>query len=136
MVALAVKPLVLKDVLLQLDTLDFAKHVEQVEFTPKADTVTWTGLGGNTHTDVSTATWTATLGYVQDWESAESLSQYLFENEGQTVAATFKPKSGTGPSFTVDLIITPGSIGGKVSAYAVTTVTLGCAARPSLVPAP
>jgi len=133
MAQIAVAPLVLKDVTLTLGTDTYEKHVSEVRFTPSASTISWTGLGGNTVTDVATATWTATLGYVQDWETVDSLSQYLLANEGESVEATFKPKSGSGPSFTATLTITPGAIGGAVNAYATTSVTLG-STKPVLVP--
>lgn len=133
-----VNPLVLKDVLLQFGSdetgKDFRKHVDQVTFTPSSSQATWTGLGNNTHSDVSTATWTVVLNYVQDWSTADSLSRYLFENEGAEVPVTFTPKNG-GPSFEATVIVTPGAIGGQVNAFATTSVTLGCKARPELVPA-
>src|SRR5665647_1788177 len=133
MVQIAVAPLVLKDVTLTLGTDSYEKHVNEVRFTPSASTISWTGLGGNTVSDVATATWTATLGYVQDWETVDSLGQYLLTNEGESVEASFKPKSGSGPSFTATLAITPGAIGGAVNAYATTSVTLG-STKPVLVP--
>lgn len=134
-----VDPLVLKDVTMILGDPalgpDFKKHVDSVTFTPASAQVTWTGLGSNTHSDVTTATWTAAINHIQDWETEDSLSRFLYENEGETIPCTFKPRSGSGPSFTADLIITPGAIGGAVNVYAVTTVTLGCKAKPVLVPA-
>lgn len=138
MAVIDVNPLVMKDVTLIFGGTsgnDYKKHVDSVTFTPTSEQVTWTGLGSNTHSDVTTATWVAAIQYVQDWETADSLSQYLFENEGATVAAEFHPRSGSGPSFTADLIVTPGAIGGAVNVYAVTTVNLGCKAKPVLVPA-
>lgn len=135
MVALEVQPLILKNVLLTIDALDYRKHVSQVEFAPATSKMTWTGLGGNTHTDQSTATWDATLKYVQDWTSSESLSQFLYENEGEIVPCTFRPSDGVGPTFTADLVVTPGAIGGTVNTFAETSVTLGCNGRPVLVPA-
>lgn len=130
-----IQPLVLKDVIAIIGTDDYRKHVNQVTFTPSASSVTWTGLGSNTHTDVATATWTCALAYAQDWETADSLSQYLHAHEGETVAMTFAPRSGSGPTFTADVIITPGAIGGPVNAYATATVTLGVDGKPTLVPA-
>ena len=46
----------------------------------------------------------------------------------------FTPKNG-GPSFSADVVITPGAIGGAVNAFATTSVTLGCNGKPVLVPA-
>ena len=133
MATLEVTPLILKDVELTIGTDDFKKHVSGVTFTPSTSPLTWTGLGGNTHSNQAQATWTATIDYVQDWTSAKSLSRYLYENEGHTVAATFRPTAGAGGHFSVSLVLTPGAIGGQVNAYATTSVTLGCDSKPAWV---
>ena len=134
----AVNPLVMKDIeaLFGADPSapDFRKHLDGVTFTPTAATVSWTGLGQNTHTDVSSATWALVLSYVQDWDTTGSLSRFLYESEGLTIPVTFRPRSGVGPSFKANVVITPGAIGGTVNAFAVTSVTLG-SDRPVLVPA-
>ncbi|MCU1439994.1 MAG: hypothetical protein JWP85_991 [Rhodoglobus sp.] len=135
MTTIAVAPLVLKDVLLTIGTDNYEKHVSGVVFTPKASTISWQGLTpAAKFTDVTAAEWTCVLSYVQDWETTNSLSAYLFANEGDTIAVEFKPKSGSGPTFEANLVITPGAIGGQVNAYATTSVTLG-SDRPVLVPA-
>lgn len=134
MTIVEVTPLVLKDVVAIIGTNDFRKHLSKVEFTPSSSSVNWTGLGGNTHTDVSIATWQANLTYAQDWDSADSLSRYLYEEEGETVTMEFRPRSGVGPTFAVDVVITPGAIGGQVNSYAETSVALGCNGRPILLP--
>lgn len=129
-------PLVMKDVILTLGTDDFQKHVSSVTFTPTSSQVVWQGLSPDaSFSDVTTATWTCTLELAQDWSSATSLCRYLFDNEGDRVAAKLKPVNGAGPSFEVTLIITPGAIGGAVNAVATQSVTLGCAGKPALVPA-
>lgn len=128
-------PLVLKDVIMEIGADDFAKHVSSVAFVPSASTVTWQGMSPDaSFSDVGLATWTLQLTYAQDWTAATSLSRYLFENEGDTVAVEFKPKSGVGPSFTANVTITPGQIGGAVNAVSEATVTLG-SDKPVLVPA-
>ncbi|WP_223693789.1 hypothetical protein [Leifsonia poae] len=138
MPALDVKPLILKNVILSLkltddagEPLEFQKHVSAVQFTPKSDTKTWSGLGGNTHTDTGPSTWTCDLTYIQDWKSAESLSRFLFENEGKTADASFTPITA-GPAFTSNVSITPGAIGGKVGEFAEQNVSLG-SDKPQLV---
>lgn len=135
MAQITVVPLVLKDVVLSFGTDSYEKHVSGVTFTPSSSTITWQGLEPDAKfTSITAADWTCQLDYVQDWDTANSLSRYLLENEGEEVAATFKPKSGSGPSFTATLTITPGAIGGVVNAYATTSVTLG-STKPVLVPA-
>lgn len=135
MAVIEVAPLVMKDVTAVIGgTDDFKKHLSSVVFTPTASQITWTGLGSNTFTDTSLALWTVALTFAQDWETVNSLSQYLYEHEGETVTMEFHPKSGSGPSFTANVTITPGAIGGAVNAVAEATATLGCD-RPVLVPA-
>lgn len=125
MPVIAVQPFTMKNALLKLGTTnEYQKHVSAVEMVPTASSVIWTGLGGNTHTDVQTASWVCNLSFAQDWATEDSLSRYLFENEGETIAATFEPVEG-GAGFTANLVLTPGSIGGAVNSTAVATVSLG-----------
>lgn len=134
MVSIAVAPLVMKDVTLTIGSNGYEKHVSSVTFTPKASTISWQGLTPSAKfTDVTAAEWTCVIEFVQDWETTNSLSKYLFANEGSSVSATFKPKQAGAPSFAANLSITPGAIGGKVNAYATTQVTLG-SDKPVLTP--
>ena len=133
MAQINVQPLVLKDALMTIGTDSFEKAIAKVVFTPKSSTIAFHGLTPDSaFTDVSSAEWTCDLDYVQDWDTTGSLSRYLYTNEGETVAATFAPRNGTGPSFTANLVITPGAIGGQTNAYATTSVSLG-SDRPVLV---
>lgn len=125
MVAVAVSPFVLRDVDLVIGADNYEAHVSQVEFVPSATALTWTGLANNTHAATATATWTVTLAGAQDWATANSLSQYLHENEGETVEVTFTPATGQG-TFTATVTISPANIGGTGGAFSVFTVSLGC----------
>ena len=132
MATISVSPIVLKDCTLTIASDDYEAHVSQVQFDPSNSSVTWQGLTPTaTHTDTSSSTWTCTLALAQDWETTNSLSRYLFENEGQTKSMTFEPKAG-GASFTANVIIVPGSIGGTVNQFATATVTLPVSGRPAL----
>lgn len=132
-----VNPLILKDVIMSLGgTNEYQKHVSGVTFTPSASQITWQGLHPDaSFTDTATATWAVALDYVQDWETVDSLSRYLYEHEGETVVAEFRPRSGSGPTFTAELIIVPGAIGGAVNTFGTTTVTLGAQGRPVMTDA-
>ncbi|WP_419707663.1 hypothetical protein [Promicromonospora sp. NFX87] len=133
MAAIAVSPFILRDVTLLIGTDNYETHTSQVEFTPTASQVSWTGLGNNTVTSQTTATWVCTLALAQDWDTPDSLSQYLMDNEGIPVACTFTPADGQG-SFASTITPTPGAIGGVAGAFAVATVTLGCT-KPVFTPA-
>lgn len=127
MATIAVKPLVLKDCIVKIGEDGYEKHLSGVSFVPSAAQINWHGLTPDSgFTDVGTAEWAVTLNYVQDWETDDSLSQFLFEHEGETVPMVFTPVKGAGKkTFTSSVTITPGQIGGEVNAYATTSVTLG-----------
>lgn len=118
------------------DGVNYKKHVDQVELAPSVQTGSWTGGGMNTHTDVSPATWQATIGYAQDWDTEGSLSEYLFDNEGDRVPIKLQPRTGSGSSFVINAIIAPGAIGGQLNQVGTrTTATLGVDGKPTRVPA-
>lgn len=134
MVDIAVAPIVMKKATLLIPTDNYAAHVSSVLITPTAPSFSWTGLDNNTYNAVGAATWACTVEYAQDWETADSLSQKLYDSEGQIITVTFEPVAG-GAGWTVPLIVVPGAIGGPVNSVATASVTLPCTAKPTLVPA-
>lgn len=131
-----VEPFILKDSIFSVAADDFAAACSAITITPTAQTVTFVGLKpGAVFTDMSAAVWALALTYAQDHANADSLSNYLFDHEGETKEVTFKPQSGIGPSYTVNLVITPGAIGGTGGAVAASTVNLGVKGKPVRVPA-
>ena len=136
MTAPAVVPIVLKDVTLKVGADNYEAHVSSVEFVPTSGTVPWKGLTPSSVFNFATkATWQCNLAFAQDWETPNSLSAYLFDNEGEIVVADFYPEAG-GTGFRATLNIVPGSIGGAVDSVAVATVTLGVQGRPARIVAP
>lgn len=136
MAQINVQPLYLKDVILTVDGDTYEKHVSGVTITPSVATATFKGLEPTaTYSQASTATWTVDLTYVQDWETADSLSAYLFNNAGSEITMSFKPESGTGGTFSATVIVVPGSVGGAVDAYATSTVSLPVQGQPTYTPA-
>lgn len=133
MATIGISPLYMTNVLLTVGTDDYQKHVSGVTFTPAPKTAQWTGLGENTHSAVGVPTWTVELAYAQDWDTANSLSAYLFANAGTTKSVVFEPVAG-GSGFTADVIIQHGAIGGQVDSFAATTVSLPLDGAPTLVP--
>jgi len=133
MVAVPVTPFVLKDVTMMIDVDNFEMHLSQVQFDPAAQTQTWKGLTpAAVFSDQSAPTWTCVLAYAQDWSKVETLSSYLFANQGEVKHATFVPDVNTEQaSWDADIIISAGPIGGSVDAFAVGTVTLGVQGRPT-----
>ncbi|WP_026874291.1 hypothetical protein [Jiangella gansuensis] len=140
MAQIAVKPFVLKDVLLGIEVDNYEAHVSAVTFTPANSAQEWRGLTPSAvFTDPGSETWTVTLEIAQDWETPDSLARYLFENAGQTRAVTFKPQSGSGPTFEANVTLVSPAIGGTGNSYATASVACGVQGRPTLVdpsPAP
>jgi len=135
MALIEVQPLVLKDVLMQIGDNNYEKALSSAQFVPTSSTITWQGLVPSaSFTDVSSALWNAALTLVQDWDTPGSMSEYLYDNEGKTVPASFRPRSGRGSRFTVPLVITPGAIGGAVNTFNESTVNLGCLGKPVRIP--
>lgn len=132
---IVVKPIVLRDVLLKIEADDYEKHVSGVTMTPTTGSVSWTGLApDDTFTFPTATTWAVQLDYAQDWETANSLSRYLFDHEGETVTLLFEPVKG-GLGWQVEAVIVPGSIGGQVNTVATASVTLGALGKPTPIPA-
>lgn len=132
MVAVAVKPFVLRDVDLVFGTDNYEAHVSQCEYVPTTPQLTWTGLANNTVGASGASTWVLTLSGAQDWETANSLSQYLHDHEGESIEVTLTPKSGAG-TFTSTVVVAPANIGGTAGAFSVFTVSMG-STKPDFTP--
>ena len=128
---IAVDPFLMQDAILNFALDDYAAAVSSATLTPTAANVTWKGLKpAAVFTFAAAATWTLDLEYAQDWETANSLAQYLYLHEGETIAATLTPQDGLGQAWAVNVIITPGAVGGAVDTVAVGSVSLGVKGRP------
>ena len=128
-------PVVLKDMIVQIDADDYAAACSSAALTPTVQTVVFKGLKPTAaFTDVTSPSWTMDLTYAQDWADEDSLANYLLEHAGEQKAAVLKPQTGIGPSFGVNVLIAPGPIGGQGDATAVGTVSLGVIGTPTLIP--
>ena len=135
MALINVNPFVMKDSVFSVAADDYAAAITAMTITPTSSQITIKGLKPSaTFSDATTPTWTCAVSYIQDWENEESFANYLFDHAGETVSATIEPVTG-GTGWDVDLILTPGDIGGAVDAYGVATVTLGISGKPVRVPA-
>lgn len=139
MAKIAVKPFVLRDCTLNIkdgatDVGDFEAHVSKVEIVPNVATQSWKGLTpAAVFQDVASPEWTANVDYAQDWETANSFSQYCLANVGKKVTAKFTPKVGTGlKAVTVTVTLLPGGIGGSVGAFATSSVALPVDGQPAV----
>jgi hypothetical protein len=128
-------PLYFDDVILTIDGDDYAPAASKASLDPAVSLTRFQGLKPDADFPASSTDWSLGLSYTQDWDSSASLSRYLFANQGSEVDVTLKPKSGSGPSFTMVLHIVAGSVGGSTRTHAVADVTLPLKGQPALVEA-
>lgn len=118
-------PFIMRDCLFQVAADNYEAHVSAVEFVPSSSVVRFKGLTpSSNHAFNTTADWLANLSYAQDWNTPDSLSEYLHEHEGESIDVTFQPVNGGRP-ITATILVTPGMIGGPVDAVAVASVSCG-----------
>lgn len=135
MAQISVQPLYLKDVVLTVGTDGYEKHVSGVTITPTNASATFKGLNPDAvYTESGAPTWICQLQYVQDWDTADSLSAYLFENQGTDVTLSFQPVNGSGGTWSMTVHILPGAVGGAVDSFATTTVDLPVQGQPTFTP--
>ena len=129
-------PLYLKDVTLSVDGDTYEKAISSATITATVPTATFKGLSDDAvYTQAGAASWMVDLVYLQDWDSADSLSAYLFNNQGAEVTLLFTPASASSGTFSCTVVIVPGSIGGAVDSFATTTVSLPVIGQPTFTPA-
>jgi hypothetical protein len=127
-------PLYFKDAVLEIDGDDYAPAASSASLTPSVSATTFYGLKPDAMFPESSVDWSLELTFVQDWDSASSLSRLLWDNQGTVITgAILKPRSGEGPSFEMDIHVVPGSIGGSTRAHATATVSLPVVGVPELV---
>ena len=134
MAVIAAVPFVLKNVTLKVGSDNYEAHVSEVTFTPSTSTVTWQGLTpAAAFSDATTATWVCTMAYAQDWDTTNSLANYLLANAGTAKVAVFQPNAAAGAGhaiFTATLNIVAGPIGGAVNVVQTGSVTCGVVGVP------
>lgn len=86
-------------------------------------------LDGVTHQDAEPVSWTLDITCVQDWDSVRpGLANYLFANQGTTVAFVFKheigAESATNPKMTGSCVLVPIPYGGDANVFAEAKVSL------------
>jgi len=138
MSVIEVRPFIMRNAIVSFGTDDFAKAVATAKITPTSGQSEFKGLKPSAVFTFPQATlYTLELTYAQDWSSENSLSRYLFDHKGEVVPFTLNPDDTTGivpavgsTSWSGDVALTSGDIGGDVDSVATTTVTLGIVGEP------
>lgn len=123
-------PLYLTESKFTIDGTAFEAEVSGVRLTPTSSTATWKGLKkGSSFTRGGLASWVAGINFGQDHELAESLSNFLFDHEGEELPFVFEPIDG-GRGFSGTLVAQAGEIGGDVDTFGTASVTLPVQGKP------
>lgn len=125
-----VDPIYLDNAALVIDTFDYAAAASKIECQPSIKSATFKGMKkAATFTSTSVESWTLAIDFAQDFETAESFSNMLFDNQGERVTIEFAPVEG-GKAWLVDVQLVPGGIGGNGGTHATTSISLGVLGQP------
>ena len=123
-------PFYFEDALLKIgagaDT--FEGHCSKIELVPGSN-VEWAGLTP-TARFAKAGDWSMNIDLAQDYETAGSFSNYLFDHEGEVVPFEFSPIDG-GQKFYGTLTVSAAGIGGGQGAVATSSVSLKVSGKPS-----
>lgn len=114
----------LREAVLTIAADDYTAAVNEVTLVPEV-LFTWSqSLGQRTATPVPVGVrWTLTIGYAQDFTTADALAIYLVEHAAQRKTITFTPVSG-GRTITADVMVIPGQLGGPSGEILTATAVL------------
>lgn len=130
MAKIAAKPVLFKAPV-SVGTDEYTAHLNRAEFVPTQPTASWTDLDGVATNFGGNSSWVLELAGCQDWETVNSLSQYLNSHEGEEITVSF-PFAGATHSATV--IAAAVSIGGTINEPAVWSKTLQVQGKPVSTP--
>ena len=118
--------------------VDYKCQVTKAELvaTPNLQTVPATGCQPETQVPAATG-FTLDLEYLQDWGAADSLGQYLFDNDTLEVdfSVSLDTDNVTMPVASGTVRLVPGSYGGQFGTPLLATVTLPVQGKPVIGPA-
>jgi len=80
---------------------------------------------------VGKSSWALQFDYLQDWGATDSLSQMLFDNDGEVLAFTFTPSDATVPEATGEFYASAGAYGGDAGSAWQTTGNCPLVSAPS-----
>lgn len=130
------QPVLMTDMVLELGDNDFAAACNVVRLEPESQIVRFKGLKRGAVSSFPTdPVWNLRITFADDWDNADSLSDYLWDHSGETVAGHVRPQSGIGTGFDLQVMITPGGAGGTGDQVAISQLTLGVDGQPTRVDA-
>lgn len=125
-----------KNLVLTIGTDSYEQHVSSVAFVPSQSSIEWKGgTPDAVFTDVSSPSWVCNVTAVQDWNTPDSLFNYLLDNEGAQATVTYKPDAAGTFGITSEITLVAPQIGGAVNAYNEATLSFG-STKPARIAVP
>lgn len=112
-------------------TDNYKAHISQFEFQPTQPTSTITDIGGTVTNFGGVSGYVLALGVFQDWATANSLSSYLFEHDGEDATASIEVPGGV---WSATVVCAAPHIGGTGNQAAVSQLTLQVKGKPVFTP--
>lgn len=122
-------PLIIEDVALKLDGVDYATACDSITIVPTTTKVRWKPVNGRKSTKVAKPDWALTLNVGQDFDKA-GLSAQLIQRHGESVTFELSPASGSVEKITGSVTLEAGQFGGASEAVATAAVTLDVDGQP------
>lgn len=111
---------------------EYTAHLSQAQFEPTQPQSSWTDLDGKATNFGGLSSWACILGGAQDWETVNSLSQFLNEHEGEEIEVTIGAPGGG--SHTGTVVAAAVTIGGTINTPAAFNKTMACQGAPVFTP--
>jgi len=113
--------------------IDYACQISSAAVVTTANTNTVPMTGCAPASDVpAPSSYALVLTWVQDWQQAQSLSNYAYTNDTQQVWWSITPNGLTAPVATGNSYVVSGDFGGDFGIPLTATATWPCLAKPSI----
>ena len=122
-------PLVIEDVRLSLDGVDYATACDSITLVPTTAKVRWKPVNGRKSTRVPKPDWALTLNLGQDFDRA-GLAAQLIERHGESVPFILTPEGSGAAQIAGNVTLEAAQFGGASEAVATSAVTLDVDGQP------
>lgn len=114
------------------DDDNFAAACSSIRADPTGSSVTFTGMTPDAVWEEN-GDWQIVITFADDYDAADSLWNFLYDHEGESLPITFHPRID-GQGFEAVASVKAGGIGGAARAVATSTVTLRLGGKPTKLP--
>ena len=131
MVAIANAAIYLTKAKLEIGSDEYTAAISGCVIKPNTPTAVFADIGGGVQAFAGNPDWVLEVDFAQDYVTANSLSQFLLTNVGQSKVFKLTPLTGGTPKVvTISAVCVPSDIGGAARTVAISKVSLPCVGQP------